>query len=1028
MLAIIKQLLNQFALKCDVLVLKGFPVSTIQELSKEYKLLDEQVYDNGKINLNNINSSILLSSIMTLSSERKGILCYESFIEMTSTFRNLSILNKRFYVVNNNFLSIYPNPTNQDLPDYDSPEFMNNSSANEKYVAYYSLCKHIDGKQFIQYNEAALDESDNYSLVDLLSPVDVHIEKSNPRRELPKLASDDDSIDDALLEIYEKGKLSYNSFQIEERDKADSRLGALCHIAKILRIPLKIYVDHFKIEEEERQELKKLLKKIWGYKEFRKLKVYKAPDTNREAIEISQGSIIETVIHEAEKAHNGERYSNVLLTAPTGAGKSILFQMAAIYLAEKYGLLTIIIQPIVALMNDQVDSLSKLYPGAATINGTKTPEEKEAVLKKIRDRKVNLLFLAPELLLSYSLDKFLGNRNLGLVVVDEAHTVTTWGRDFRVDYWFLGDYLRQQRRYLNYKFPIFALTATAVYDPSGDNDMVFDTIRSLNMNPCLKYIGVVRRENVVFDIENIKIDQTKYDQERRELTSKRIIEFIEGKQKAIVYFPYKSTVNQMLHFVSSLTPYLPQIGEYQSSMSPGDKKLNAEEFREGKRLIMCATKAFGMGIDVPDINIIYHHAVTGNLVDYIQEIGRVARDQSLTGYAKIDFTGEKDYKYIRILHGLSAIKSFQLFGVLSKLLEIYRMNGEKRNLLISPQDFAYLFKGKDDDINQKVKSCLLLISNDLQNKLHFPALIVRAKNIFSKIYISVAEDKEKEFKIKYCRYIHELEGHSGTYLLYADDLWNKKYSNLTFPSFKTQLMYHDILGEYQLRFLNKIDISIPNDRPLSEVKNKLDDFFKKSEDILNMLYVDHRRISSDDIRKLFLNKLPSLEQEQFMNAFKMIYCADQDTAYCKTYYSGENETESFQINDSGYDVVRPKYLKSFKKHIISQTVSVVCAQKSSLIKIAELLNALGLVSYQRQGGEDLQIFVRINATNKISDIVRSGHYDNDILNSIYQKYQYSERVFTHFFTTKMTNEERWDFIEDYFLGEPESKLLGNKEQ
>ena len=85
--------------------------------------------------------------------------------------------------------------------------------------------------------------------------------------------------------------------------------------------------------------------------------------------------------------------------------------------------------------------------------------------------------------------------------MDEAHTVTTWGRDFRVDYWFLGDYLRKTRRILHYPFPIFALTATAVWDPSGKNDMIFDTIRSLNMDPCIKYVGVVRRNNIVFEIE-----------------------------------------------------------------------------------------------------------------------------------------------------------------------------------------------------------------------------------------------------------------------------------------------------------------------------------------------------------------------------------------------------------------------------------------------------------------------------------------------------------------------------------------------
>ncbi len=1029
MQTLIINLIDKYAASSDVIILKGFPISTIQTLANKYNLIDAIVYNNGKIDLKLINSASFLIPIMSLPSGQKGIMCYESFIEMTSMFRNLTALGKRFCVVTNNLLSSYQNPTNQDIPDFDSPKFME-STSNEKYVAYYSFCKHIHGNQYIQYNEATLDANDNYTTVDLIPPIEPKVEINSSEVNYPKLASDDDSIDNALFEIYKTGTLTHTAFQIEERDKADLRLGVLCSIASMLDIPLKIYIGLFKIEEVERPELKKILKRIWGYNDFRKLKVYKAPDSSRETIEISQGSIIETVIQEAEKAHKGESFSNVLLTAPTGAGKSILFQMAAIYLAEKYGLLTIIIQPIVALMNDQVDSLSKLYPYAATINGTKTAEEKEAVMKGILEHKVNLLFLAPELLLSYSLENFLGNRKLGLVVVDEAHTVTTWGRDFRVDYWFLGDYLRQQRRYLDHKFTIFALTATAVYDPSGDNDMVFDTIRSLNMNPCLKYIGVVRRENVVFDIENVKIDQKKYERERTELTSKRIKEFIDNKQKAIVYFPYRKTVYKMLNYVDSLAPYLNQIGEYQSAMDPAAKKINAEEFRQGNLLVMCATKAFGMGIDVPDINVVYHHAVTGNLVDYVQEIGRVARDQSITGYAKIDFTGEKDYKYIRTLHGLSAIKSYQLFGVLSKLLEIYRMRGEKRNMLISPQDFAYLFKNKEDDCNQKVKSCLLLISNDLLNKLHFPAIIVRAKSLFSKMYISVAEGTESEFKRNYKSYIHAVEAYPRTYILEADKLWNNKFSNLTFPSFKAKLIKHEILQNYGIRFFNKLDLSIQKDLSLSDVKGIMKQFFNKSEVILNCLNTESRRMTSEEICKSFLKNLSNLEQEQFLTAFKMAYAPTTGNAYCKIYLGGNNnEIENYQYtNEAGYDSVGPQFIKTFNKYISSNNISHICPQNSSLIKLAEILNALGLATYQRLGGDDPQVFVRINATNKIADIVRSGYYNNEILNSIYQKYQFSERVFTHFFTTKMTNKERWDFIEDYFLGESESKLLGIQEE
>ena len=85
-------------------------------------------------------------------------------------------------------------------------------------------------------------------------------------------------------------------------------------------------------------------------------------------------------------------------------------------------------------------------------------------------------------------------------MVDEAHTVTTWGKEFRVDYWFLGRHLETLKNALGYVFPVFALTATAVWNPEGGNDMIFDTIRSLHLAPCALYVGTVKRENIALTL------------------------------------------------------------------------------------------------------------------------------------------------------------------------------------------------------------------------------------------------------------------------------------------------------------------------------------------------------------------------------------------------------------------------------------------------------------------------------------------------------------------------------------------------
>lgn len=180
--------------------------------------------------------------------------------------------------------------------------------------------------------------------------------------------------------------------------------------------------------------------------------MFKGKDT----LQISQGQLIESVIVEAEKARNGgEDVDNILLTAPTGAGKSLLFQLPAIYLGNEYGMLTIVVSPLKALIVDQVEGLQELgYMRVAYASSDLSPEQKNEVYRQVRESEVDLFYLSPELLLSYDIKHFAGERRIGLVVVDEAHTVTTWGKEFRVDYWFLGRYLQGLKKSLGYAFPL----------------------------------------------------------------------------------------------------------------------------------------------------------------------------------------------------------------------------------------------------------------------------------------------------------------------------------------------------------------------------------------------------------------------------------------------------------------------------------------------------------------------------------------------------------------------------------------------
>lgn len=1026
-ISILKNRIESLKDQRHLIVLKGFPGKDVLELSKHYELLDKNVFEGDKIALERLNATTLLVQIMQASTDKTLLMTYEGYLQLVSKIRDLSVTGKEICILVNNLISQCENPSTADIPDFDNADFQT-STENAPYAEYYSYCTHIDGKQYVEYIEIDSDFESSYKAIDFIEPVEVHSKGvlNVQGGKVSSLSGDDGTLDKALTMLYNDMLLPEGQYVVDAETLKNTKLQVLVSAAKLVRFNLSIYVGKTELNVSVRPELKKYLKKIWGYNSFRSLKIYEDLQTNRNVTEISQGEIIETVIRQSEAAHGyrEDTMMNVLLTSPTGAGKSLLFQLSAIYLAEKYGLLTIVVSPLVALMNDQVDNLVDSYEKVATLNGNQSFAEKEDIMQRVLDGSVNILYLAPELLLSYTLSTFVGTRKVGLMVIDEAHTVTTWGRDFRVDYWFLGDYLRAQKAYMDYSFPIFALTATAVWDPTGKNDMVFDTIRSLFMDPCIKYIGVVRRENISFEISTREV-RGNYEHERTELTVKEIKRNLAEKKKAILYFPYKSLVNKLMRH-EDLAEVERKISTYHADLSAFEKRSNADDFRSGSRPVMLATKAYGMGVDVSDISVVYHHAPTGCLSDYVQEIGRLARDPKIKGIARIDFT-EKDFKYTRTLHGLSTIKHYELRMVLKKLMALYKLNGSKRNLLITASDFDYIFKGDNVDLDQKVKSCLLLISHDLMNKLRFNALIVRPKSLFAKTYIQVGENNEIKFNQTYGRFVTLADDRSHVYLLDADALWSAYYKEESFPSFKRKLAMGEILGGYGVRIMNKIVLELQEST--SKTLDRINEFFTLAHGFLQNMASTHHRLPREEMMK----QLPAFynreRRELFVETFKLLYCSNNNiasgNAYCQIYRTKKDE--EFQFMASGYEALQTRYLTLYRKEIHAQDITMYRSPKDDVIYLAEMMNSLGVANYQRLGGEDPSIFIRINNPNYLNELVRFNNYQNNILEGIYEKFKYSEEVFTHFFCSHLSDQQRWDFIEAYFLGASKEELfkIGN---
>ena len=327
-----------------------------------------------------------------------------------------------------------------------------------------------------------------------------------------------------------------------DKEKLNQHLKLLAAQIEVVRV----LPEEFKRGFEHRDDFTEILKRYWNHDAFRNFKVYdlqKLDAGEKIILDVSQEQIISDIVRQVENCMNGDEVQDIFVTAPTGAGKSVIFQIPAIYLAEKYNLLTIVISPLIGLMTDQVKNLElKNYRQAATINSDISPILKDQIVEKIAAGELDILYLSPETLLSRSdVEQLIGDRTIGLVVIDEAHIVTTWGKQFRPDYWYLGDHIRKLRKSQSnrkgHSFIIATFTATAIY--RGVEDMYDETITALHMREPITYLGYVRRGDI-----DIVIDKKTATGERAEFELEKFPDLENAvkrakifNRKTLIYFP-----------------------------------------------------------------------------------------------------------------------------------------------------------------------------------------------------------------------------------------------------------------------------------------------------------------------------------------------------------------------------------------------------------------------------------------------------------------------------------------------------------
>ncbi|MBQ7859744.1 MAG: ATP-dependent DNA helicase RecQ, partial [Faecalibacterium sp.] len=292
---------------------------------------------------------------------------------------------------------------------------------------------------------------------------------------------------------------------------------------------------------------------------------------------------------------------DVLAVMPTGAGKSLCYQVPALLLPG----VTVVVSPLVSLMQDQVRALVAAGVKAAYLNNSLTDSQKALMLHRAREGWYKIIYVAPERLLMPGFLAFARTQPVSMVVVDEAHCISQWGQDFRPSYLQINQFLAA----LPMRPVVGAFTATATAQVRQD------IRQSLALNAPFELTASFDRPNLYFEV-------------RHALPSEKPDELLallkeEGTASGIVYC---NTIRAVEEVTDRLQQAGYAVGSYHSKLPAEQRRQNQEDFLYDRITVMVATNAFGMGIDKPNVRYVIHYNMPKDLESYYQEAGRAGRD------------------------------------------------------------------------------------------------------------------------------------------------------------------------------------------------------------------------------------------------------------------------------------------------------------------------------------------------------------------------------------------------------------------
>jgi ATP-dependent DNA helicase RecQ len=361
---------------------------------------------------------------------------------------------------------------------------------------------------------------------------------------------------------------------------------------------------------------------------------------------------------------------SLFATLPTGGGKSLCYLLPALMRYHRHNALSIVISPLQALMKDQVDNFSKLTGTgtAAALSGMLTLPERSEIQEGVRMGDIGILFVSPEQLRNSSFINCIKQREIGAWIFDEAHCLSKWGHDFRPDYLYSIRFIRELARQEKHSIPpVQCFTATA------KKDVKFEITNILSRELGIRLVafeGGHERSNLIYEVYPVDAYQK----------NETILELLRGRYKSsgsVVIYCAKRKSTEYLTELLQKEGFPAQA--FHAGLAPSEKKIIQDDFINGEIPIICATNAFGMGIDKDDVRLVIHYDIPGSLENYLQEAGRAGRDRDMAECILI-FT-DQDIETQFTLSSLSRLTKREITQLLKGLR--YAAKGKKELVLTS---------------------------------------------------------------------------------------------------------------------------------------------------------------------------------------------------------------------------------------------------------------------------------------------------------------------------------------------------------